>query len=70
MNLLLYECLECGHKKLGGNKLDGARCEKCNGPIVPRGEYKCGVDLAKGNDFSVIGGKLVENKQGGVNASR
>ena len=62
MKKTVYECLKCGHKKLGGLRIDGTRCEKCNGAIVPITKCEFGVDLAKGNDFTFINGEVIENK--------
>jgi uncharacterized protein with PIN domain len=62
MKKTMYECLECGYKKLGGLRFDGTRCERCNGAIVPIREYAIGIDLAGGNDFTVINGEVIENK--------
>ncbi len=47
MKAMMYKCLDCNHEVITtSNVVDGTRCEKCNGAMVPVKEYEIGIDLA------------------------
>ncbi len=62
---LVYECFDCKQKEIvksNDPRVDGRSCKHCGGHIIPIRHAIVGVDLGKGNDFSVIDGKVIENK--------